>query len=239
MSAEIKVHPGKEDVAGAATDVFIRLAEENLAARGRFVVALAGGSTPGRTYELLAERAKDSVDWSRVVITWGDDRCVAPDHEHSNYANAKRALLNHVAVSSDNILRVEGDDGDHHAAADRFETKLKSILGNEPIDLVLLGMGGDGHTASLFPGDDAGGASRLAVPIEAPETSPIKNRVSLSYEAIAAARRVIALVTGEGKAERLKEVLSGESDLPLARVVRDRSGNVIFMVDEAAASKRE
>ena len=232
--ADVRVEKTGEDVALAAMDAVRVMAGETIDARGRFVVALAGGSTPKRLYELLGERMKDAIDWAKVVVTFGDDRCVPPDHEMSNFRMATEAMLSHVPVGK--TVRVEGDDGDHHSATKRFHENLSEALGGEPIDLVLLGMGDDGHTASLFPGDDGTNAGSLAVAVEAPPTSPIKNRVSLTYDAIAAARAVIVLVTGEKKADRLREVLSGESDLPMARVVKQRSGNVTFIVDEAAAS---
>jgi 6-phosphogluconolactonase len=230
----VDTHPDPEAVAEAATLVFAQAASEAVSERGRFVVALAGGSTPRRLYELLAERMRDFIDWARVVIVFGDDRCVPPNHERSNYRLANETLLSKVPIAQNNVHRIMGDSGDPAAAARAYAQTLDDVLGDAPIDLVLLGMGADGHTASLFPGDTYPGGRTTAV--HAPSTSPIAERVSLTYEEIARARQVVAMITGAGKAERVQQVLSGELDVPMTKVVKDRAGDVTFIVDEAAVS---
>ena len=233
MSA-VDTHRDPEAVAEAAMEAFAQAAAEAIQARGRFVVALAGGSTPKRLYELLAERTLDFIDWAQVVVVFGDDRCVPPDHERSNYRLAHEALLSRVPVAAENVHRVVGDDGDPRAAAEAYGHTLDDVLADAPIDLVLLGMGADGHTASLFPGQTY--PEGRAVAVQAPSTSPVAERVSLTYQEIARARQVVILITGAGKAERLNQVLSGEADVPMTKVVKDRAGDVTFIVDEAAVS---
>ena len=230
----VDTRPDPEAVAEAATETFARAAAEAIGARGRFVVALAGGSTPRRLYELLAERMLDFIDWAHVVVVFGDDRCVPPDHDRSNYRLANETLLSRVPIIDDNVHRVMGDDGQPEAAATAYARTLDEVLGESPVDLVLLGMGADGHTASLFPGDAHSGGRTAAV--RAPSTSPVAERVSLTYEEIARARQVVVLITGGAKAERLQQVLSGEADVPMTKVVKDRAGDVTFIVDEAAVS---
>ncbi len=228
-AARVEVRESSSDVAATAVDWIVALAAVAIAERGRFSIALAGGSTPRATYEGLAARAIE-IDWSRVTILYGDERCVSPDHELSNHRMATAALLS--KVDGVTVRRIDGDDGDPHAAAERYERTLRELDG--PIDLVLLGMGSDGHTASLFPGQDVA-KDRLAAPVLAPSTSPVAERVSLTYSAIAQARAVIALVTGASKQARLREVLQATTDLPMTRVIRDRLGDVTFVIDQAAA----
>lgn len=232
MTVPVQVLASPAAVASAAADAVIALAKARIEVSGRFTVALAGGSTPKALYEVLASRSGE-LDWSKVVVLFGDDRCVPPDHEMSNFAMASAALLSKVSVSQDNLHRIRGDDGDRLAAAQAYEATLGEVLGDDAIDLVLLGMGPDGHTASLFPGDDAP-ADRRVFAVVAPPSSPIEDRVSLTYAAIAAAGAVIALVTGAGKRDRLREVLTEDPDLPMARVIRARGGDVTFMIDQAA-----
>ncbi|MGH7532424.1 MAG: 6-phosphogluconolactonase, partial [Gemmatimonadales bacterium] len=159
------VLPDADALADAAADGFVTAATEAIEARGRFVVALAGGETPRRTYQRLAtEPRRSRVAWSQVVVLWGDERCVPPDAAESNYRMAREALLDHVAVRPEHVHRIHGEK-DPAAAATEYEATLRSVLGTPTgppraaagtaIDLVLLGLGTDGHTASLFPGSAA------------------------------------------------------------------------------------
>jgi 6-phosphogluconolactonase len=225
------------------------VAVEAIAAHGRFAVALSGGSTPRATYALLAtEEFASRVDWSHVHIFWGDERCVPPDHSDSNYRMACEALLDHVPLSARNVHRIRGEMNPEEAAAD-YERVLRSFfarqsrgkgIGDErPVprfDLVLLGMGEDGHTASLFPGTAVLQEGTRWVVAHCVEKLGAW-RVTLTLVAINAAARVVFVVSGASKAERLQQVLAGPypSDVLPAQLVRPGSGHLLWMVDEAAA----
>ncbi len=244
LGLEDRIEAEAEDVARQAALRFGDAARRAWLERDHFVVALAGGSTPRRLYECLAEGVGGAIEWDRVVVLFGDERCVPADHPLSNFAMARTALLSRVPIPARNVLRIEGDDGDAEAAARRYEARLQAVLQGRSIDLVLLGMGDDGHTASLFPSAEASAdpsedEARLAVPVRAPPTSPIEARVSLSYGAIAAAREVLLLVTGAGKAARLAEVLEGRGRaLPIARILARRAAGTTLIRDRATAGRR-
>lgn len=231
---KILVHEDKVDLAEAAARDFARRAGEAIDERGRFAVALAGGSTPKATYETLARDYAGEVDWGRVHVFFGDERAVPPSHEDSNYRMAKDALLDHVSVGS--VHRMRGELPPEEAAAS-YEEELRSFFGEVTprFDLILLGIGGDGHTASLFPGTAAlEVADRLTVanPVLKLETT----RITLTAPAINAARAVVFLVAGEDKAEALREILEGDADprpYP-AKLVRP-DGDLAWMVDRTAA----
>ncbi|MBA3424728.1 MAG: 6-phosphogluconolactonase [Rubrobacteraceae bacterium] len=231
---KILVYEDKVDLAEAAARDFARRAGEAIDERGRFAVALAGGSTPKATYETLARDYAGEVDWGRVHVFFGDERAVPPSHEDSNYRMAKDALLDHVSVGS--VHRMRGELPPEEAAAS-YEEELRSFFGEVTprFDLILLGIGGDGHTASLFPGTAAlEVADRLTVanPVLKLETT----RITLTAPAINAARAVVFLVAGEDKAEALREILEGDADprpYP-AKLVRP-DGDLAWMVDRTAA----
>jgi 6-phosphogluconolactonase len=201
-------------------------------ARGQCRLALAGGSTPRPVYQRLS--LVTSIDWSAVHVFWGDERCVGPDDPSSNYRMACDALLDHVAVPPAQVHRIEAERGGVEAAA-----AYARVLGAEPLDLVLLGMGDDGHTASLFPGG-AEVEERAALAYAARAPVAPHERVTLTLAAINAARAVWFWVVGAGKADRLQEVFtqvaSGERVLPAARVAPS-SGDLVWFLDEAAAQK--
>ena len=229
----VRVFENPQDLAEAAAEAFAEKAAKSIREKGRFAVALAGGSTPRALYELLADRYRDALDWSKVHAFFGDERPVPPDHEDSNYRMAYKALLSRVPVGS--VRRMRGELDPREAAA-LYEEELAAFFGGRPrFDLVLLGIGEDGHTASLFPRTPALDVrDRWAVenPVEKLGTT----RCTLTIPAINAAGRVIFLVAGEGKAEALKEILEGDADpqdYP-AKLVQPASGPV-WMVDRAAA----
>ena len=192
--------------------------------RGRFTLVLSGGSTPRRLHEALAE---EDVSWSDVHVLFGDERCVPPDDPASNYRAAREALLDLVTAGT--VRRIEGELPPEVAAA-RYEAEIAAV---PRLDLVLLGMGTDGHTASLFPGGPELLEARRVVASRAPV--PPLNRVTLTFPPINSAREVVFLVSGEGKAEVLAEVLEG-SDLPAGRV-RPEGGELLWLVDREAAGK--
>lgn len=236
----VRVYETAEELAAAAARRFVGLAREAVGARGRFAVALAGGSTPRSVYELLASDGwRGQVDWPRVHLFFGDERMVPPDDAASNFRTARESLFRHVPVPAENVRPIEGR-GDAAASAGRYEGELRALFGDADwprFDLVLLGMGEDGHTASLFPSTAALDAGRAWVAANRVEKLGAW-RVTLTAPAINAARHVIFLVSGAAKAPRLREVLRGPRDparLP-AQLIRPSDGTLEWLVDRAAAA---
>lgn len=232
-----------EELAKAAANRFAAIIRAAVAERGQAAVALAGGSTPKDTYrEIAACREESHIAWDRVHIFWGDERCVPPDHPDSNYRMARETLLDRVPLSTANVHRIRGEEGPQ-LAADSYEKELHGFFneGEAGFDLVFLGLGNDGHTASLFPTTAtvtraaqgrldcwalAGYLDRLAA-----------WRITLTPILINNAVNIIFLVAGSGKAEVLKRVLHGPynpEELP-AQLIQPQRGRLIWMVDEAAA----
>ncbi|MGH9941328.1 MAG: 6-phosphogluconolactonase [Pyrinomonadaceae bacterium] len=230
-----------EAVAVAAARRFADLARKAIDARGRFAVALAGGSTPKRVYQLLAdEEYGDQIEWWRVHVFFGDERTVPPDHADSNYRMANEALLSRVAIPVENVHRIDGV-GDAVANARLYEAELRESFGGDgwpEFDLVMLGMGDDGHTASLFPHTRALHEQSALITANWVEKFDTW-RITLTAPAINHARHVMFIVTGAGKAERLPEVLGGARDverLP-SQLIQPVGGALDWYVDEAAAAK--
>ena len=200
----------------------------SIAERGRCRIALAGGNSPRSLYQRLA---KAELDWSALHLFFGDERCVPPDHASSNYRMAYEALFRHVAIPEAQVHRIRGELLPEEAARSYNE-----VLGSEPLDLVLLGMGRDGHTASLFPGGpELEERERLVVASKSP-IEP-RDRVSLSLAALNSARTVLFLVAGADKAGRLALVWRElEDDAPTcpAAMVRPASGELHWYLDAAA-----
>jgi 6-phosphogluconolactonase len=219
------------DPAGAAAE---RLAEA--VGRGGHV-ALAGGSTPRAAYERAAGM---EIDWSRSTLWFGDERCVPPDHEHSNYRMVKDALLDRVSGEPAAVKRMEGERGPDEGA-DAYQEELRAAFGDgiPRLDLILLGIGPDAHTASLFPGDDAlGERERLAVGVPTPGMAPLVSRVTITLPVVNAAREVVFLVSGEDKAEAVARAFSGAAD-PSApsSLVRPENGSLTLLADATATSR--
>lgn len=225
----------------AADEVVARAAAAG-AARGRFSVALAGGHTPQALHALLADPAQPfraRVPWAATEVFFGDERCVPPDHPDSNYRAARESLLAHVPVPERQVHRLRGEDPDPAAAARAYEAELRAALGTggatPRLDLVLLGMGADGHTASLFPGTAALEVQdRLVVANEVPRLGAW--RLTFTFPLLAAARAVIFLVAGADKAAAVEAALRPGSTLPAARV-RPADGELLWLLDGAAAAE--
>lgn len=220
-------------VGAAAADV-VELMAEAIAARGACRIALGGGSTPKPVYERIARAGlAERIDWARVHIYFGDERCVPPDHEASNYRMAQEALVGRLDPErAPRVHRIAGEQPPAEAAR-----AYAAKLGDTPLDICLLGMGGDGHTASLFPGrPEAAERSARVVAARSP-VAPFE-RVSLTLRAINEARAVRFWVTGEDKAARVaevfREIASGAPRLPAAQV-QPASGAPVWFLDEAAA----
>ena len=235
MRADLAVLPSAAALADAAAGRFVAAAGDAIASRGQFIVALSGGSTPRDTYLRLGTEALVSrVMWSRVQVLWGDERCVPPDHVESNYRMARETLLDRVPVPAANVHRIHGED-DPLIAADVYEATLRALRAR--IDLVLLGLGEDGHTASLFPGSAAVHEStRWVMAARAGATSMW--RITLTPAVINAALEVLFLVSGAAKAGILCRVLEGPrrpQELP-AQAIAPVHGSVRWCVDAAAAA---
>ncbi len=215
-----------------------------IAARGVARVALAGGRTPEASYRLLAEAPlRDGIDWGRVQVFWGDERCVPPDHPDSNYRMAREALLTRVPIPADNVHRMRGGMADAIAAAREYEGDLWRACRVDVdvlprLDLCLLGLGADGHTASLFPGSPA--IRERARWVVAGWMEKLASwRLTLTPPVINNARHVLFLVTGAEKAEAVRAVLEGpaEPDRLPAQIVRPARGSVEWLLDRDAASR--
>lgn len=234
---KIDVRPTPADVAHAAAEQFVEACRLALEEKETFAVGLAGGSTPKATYELLAaEPFVKQVEWNRVEIFFGDERCVPPDDEQSNYRTAKLALLDHVPIPGDNVNRMKGEL-DPQAAAEAYAATLRDTFGEAAgLDLLLLGMGDDAHTLSLFPGTTAltaDGVDAVANHVKKLETW----RITLTAAFANRSERVLALVTGGNKAAALQNVLEGEDDpqqFPM-QLIEPRSGRFTILCDTAAA----
>ncbi|MEO5860470.1 MAG: 6-phosphogluconolactonase [Pyrinomonadaceae bacterium] len=224
------------ELAALASIEFARLSKEAIRERDSFTVALSGGSTPLLLYKHLLEAV---VDWDRVFFYFGDERNVLPNEDASNFKGANRSLFRPLRIREDNIFRWRTEIGTPIEVADDFENTLHKLPGEFPqFDLILLGMGSDGHTASLFPGTDALNETRRSAAANwVPQLGTW--RFTLTYPAINNARDVMFLVAGEDKAETLKGVIEGgakPAELPSQRV-KPANGNLTWLVDRLAAGR--
>jgi 6-phosphogluconolactonase len=240
--AEIRILTTPQELFAAAAEEIVRSANEAVAARGRFTIALSGGSTPKSLFNLLATNARTALPWDKMLFFWSDERHVPPTDPDSNYRMADEAMLSKVPVPPGNIFRVAAENPDAAAAAEAYEKTLKTVFqlaaGAVPnFDLILLGMGPDGHTASLFPGTAAvQERSRLVV---ANWVEKLKaHRLTFTLPVLNAARSVAFLVSGIDKAPVLKSVL--EENIPgetyPAKLVHPTDGKLFWFLDRAAAS---
>ena len=229
----------------AAAEEFVRLAQQALDERGRFTVALSGGPTPRRLYQLLASSSWSSqIQWEHVHLFWGDERAVGPEHPESNYRMAHESMIEKLAIPNSNVHRMAAEREDRDQAARDYQTEIARVFevspeGEPPVlDLVLLGMGSDGHTASLFPGTAAlDETTRWVVPNFVAKLGA--HRLTLTVLILNRAACVMFLVAGSDKAEPLVEVIEGPRDperLP-AQLINPVSGKLLWLVDDAAATE--
>lgn len=224
QSLEVVIFSDPADVAKEAAQRFVACAAQAIRAQGRFTVALAGGSTPVALYALLSQPSyREQIPWKRTLIFFGDERCVPPDHPWSNYRMAREALLDHIPVPAENVYRMAGELPPETAAAG-YATSLRRVFhlrgaARPRFDLILLGMGEDGHTASLFPDMFAlQERRRLVVATPLPEyVKPPVARITLTLPVLNAARQVMFLVTGAGKAEMVRMILGERLIEPLCK----------------------
>jgi 6-phosphogluconolactonase len=243
MTADIRVLPNEDALFRAAAEEFALIGAEASRAHGAFSVALSGGSTPRGLYRLLASDPglKAAVPWDKTHVFWGDERHVPPDHSDSNYRMANETLLSKVPIPSKNVHRIAGEQPDAARAAAAYEEEIRRHFRLAPgelprFDFVLLGLGTEAHTASLFPGTAAlEETRRLAVSNWIDKLST--DRITLTAPVFNAAANVAFLVAGQDKAEPLKAVLEGPYEprqLP-AQLVRPASGRLLVFADAAAA----
>jgi len=249
----VRIYRGPEELALKAARRFARLADQYVVGCGRFTVALSGGSTPRSMFSLLAaDPFLDTVPWASIYFFWGDERCVPPDHQDSNYRMASETLLSKVPAKPENIFRIPAEMEDPERAAQEYAATLTRFflagpgatrtgtapLSNVPrFDLILLGMGPDGHTASLFPHTTALQAGEKIVVANYVEKFKA-NRITMTAATINNARNVTFVAAGKDKAEALAGVLEGsyQPDLYPSQLIHPRNGTLLWMVDEAAAS---
>jgi len=240
MDAELVIVPDSEALAREAAQRLADLAREAAESRGRFSVALSGGSTPGALYRLLTEEPyRSQIPWEKVHLFWADERCVSPDDPGSNYRLAYEALIAHTPIPAENVHRVRGELAPK-AAARAYDRELRHFFcGLRPrFDLVLLGLGSDGHTASLFPTSEAPEETeRLAVATTALYGDRPAMRVTLTLPALNAGRQVLFLVSGLEKAEIVQAVLADVEERLPARRIRPVAGHLAWLLDAAAASR--
>lgn len=240
----VEVFSDAAELARVAAERFASLAERAINQSGRFTVALSGGSTPkAMLAELAGPEFAARLPWSSIFFFWGDERCVPPDHADSNYRMAREALLAKVPVPEANIFRIPAEDDDHERAAQNYSTTMQNFFGLAAgewpqFDLVFLGMGADGHTASLFPGTTA-----LAINDRIAAANYVEKlqaqRITLTAATINHARQIIFLIAGADKAAALREVIEGARNPSLypSQMIEPTNGNLLWMIDEAAAAQ--
>jgi 6-phosphogluconolactonase len=245
MTKLIRICPDADQLAVAAADHILQAADEAIRQRGRFMLALTGGSTPERTYALLAKPDRAArIDWSRTYLFWSDERFVPHDDPRSNYNMARRSLLMPAAIPADRIFSIPTDTASPSASALAYSETLRLVFGSTGaelprFDLLLLGMGDDGHVASLFPGMPSLHETRAWVTWSPPGTLPPPvDRVTLTFPVLNAARHTLFLVAGHAKAAALRDVLEGPTTVEQrpAIGVRPTDGTLLWLVDRAAAS---
>lgn len=239
VSIEVKIYPELKKLSRAVAGEIDKIVQSSL--QQQFHLALSGGNTPKKLFKILAEDYKDKIPWERIHFWWGDERCVSPISDESNFKMANDLLFTQIPVPSKNIHRIKGENFPQEEAeryAGEISKNLLSRNGFPVFDLILLGLGDDGHTASIFPDrmnllDD----SHITAVAEHPQTG--QKRITLTGKVLNNANRVFFLITGENKALRISEIMNNEEaakKLP-ANYIDPTHGELIWFLDEAAASK--
>jgi 6-phosphogluconolactonase len=239
---DIKILPDGKAVAQAAADVIVPAARQAAAAGRNFSLVLSGGSTPKILYQLLAaEPARSQIDWNRFEVYFGDERVVPPDHNDSNFKMANEAMLSKAPIPPANVHRMKGEI-DPQQAAKEYGELLKAKFGDGGPDVTLLGMGDDGHTASLFPGTSALKEEKHRVVAHYVENSTTGKswRITTTAPFINRSKRILVMVTGASKAARLVEIFKGPRDterLPIQLIAPSAGGKMTWLLDTAAAAQ--
>ena len=241
---DIRIADSIHDWAHQAAAFIASISNQTIQSKGRFIMALSGGSTPKTLYQALASPEwRGRFDWTKIYFLFGDERCVPADHPDSNFNMANSSLFHPLSIQADHVFRMRGEGEDPSAVAMEYEQAIRQLTGARPqtmprIDLILLGLGDDGHTASLFPGTVAmQETEKIVTPGEAP--TGIRTRLTLSLGVLNQAAVVLFLVMGEGKADMVRRILEPASDadrsLPASKIAPE-SGQLVWMLDQAAAA---
>jgi 6-phosphogluconolactonase len=234
----IQIYNNTEEINTAAANLFVAAAQKAIAEKGKFTTVLTGGSSPAGIYKLLAsDQYKNKIDWSNVFIFWGDERWVPLTDDLSNAKMSYATLLSHVPIPQDNIFEMYAAGVTPEDYAVSYEQSIKKVLGNEgKFDLILLGMGDDGHTASLFPGEAVLDEQNKWVAAYYLEPQKM-HRITLTAPLINKAEKIIVIAFGEKKAPALKEVTTGAynpATYPM-QLIKPVTGELLFLVDKSAA----
>jgi len=237
MKAQQKVMPDTQSLIEVATQQFVASARSAIAKRGVFHVALAGGSTPKGLYQKLAiSPYVEQVDWTQVHLFFGDERCVLPTHDDSNFKMAREAMIDHLPIPQENVHRMPTEVGDAQEVAIRYARTMEEVLQDQPLDLVLLGLGADGHIASLF-------LETLALDVTDTNTTSLyvekfdSWRVTMTYPVINSARQVIVFIGGEAKSAIVRDITTNAvQGLPIQRLAPQ--GEYYWFMDKAAAGQQ-
>lgn len=242
---DIRVAGSVQDWAHQVAAFIASVSERAILANGRFIMALSGGSTPKTLYQTLASPEwKTRFEWQKIHFLFGDERCVPPDHQDSNFNMAQASLFHPLAIPPNHIFRMKGEGEDPSLVAREYEQTVRQLTQTQPpaiprIDLVLLGLGDDGHTASLFPGTSALQETKKIVTIGQAPTG-IRSRLTLTLGVLNQAAMVLFLVTGKGKADMVRRILEPtyeeDRSLPAAQITPG-SGQLVWMLDQAAAAE--
>lgn len=237
MNAEVEIFSPSEFDLAVAQKILARIGQTLQDAAACHLV-LTGGSTPRGIYSQLASQKHEPIDWQRVHFYWGDERVVPPEHADSNFRMAKEALLDHLPIPQENIHRMRGESEPEQAAQEYAEMLGEHFANTLPVfDLILLGVGGDGHTASLFPGTSAVAEKQdWVTPVFVPKLKAW--RVTLTLPVIKHAKEILFLISGSSKADIVQQILSLKKPTPQlpASLVQPESGNLIWALDEEAAA---
>ena len=241
---DIRIHSDSQ-AAAAAAEFVLEVGQEAVRAKGRFLIALSGGTTPENLYRALSSPSfADRFDWSRAIFFFSDERCVPPNDPRSNYALADKTLFAPLNITPSQVYRMAGESSDPQAAASEYERQLRLVTKTVPsaqpsLDLILLGLGEDGHTASLFPGASILRDQRhMIAAAQSPKDPP--NRLTMTLAAINRASVILFLATGTSKAGIVRAILDpkteAERQLPAA-LVKPEEGRLIWFLDRAAAAE--
>ncbi|KAF2080635.1 6-phosphogluconolactonase [Flavobacterium sharifuzzamanii] len=234
----VQIYNNTDEINTKAADLFVESAQKSIVANGKFTAVLTGGSSPAGIYKLLASDAyRNKIDWSKVYIFWGDERWVPLNDDLSNAKMSYSTLLSHVPIPQENIFEMYKDGVTPEDYAAEYEKSIRTVLGEEgKFDLILLGMGDDGHTASLFPGEAV--LEEQTKWVDAYYLAPQKMyRITLTAPLINKAEKIVVVAFGEKKINALKEVTTGEYNPTLypMQLIKPVSGELLFLVDKVAA----
>jgi 6-phosphogluconolactonase len=233
--ARIEIFPDPESLSLRGADLFEEFAAATIAQKNRFTIGLSGGSTPKLLYSKLVHR---DLSWSQIHLFWGDERFVPRNSADSNYRMVKEALLDFISIPEQNIHLMPGELTDHDKAATQYETELQHFFGRSAVprlDLLYLGLGEDGHTASLFPGSPALREQQRWVVTAEGAASPHVPRLTLTLPVLNAAAQICFLVAGAAKAAPFKRVFEEQDRSLPASLIQPQNGDLLFLVDRAAA----